>query len=80
MCLEEPPPLFIILGFGSSSIDIQFSVWAKRENFLTLKNTFYQEVKEAFDAQAIEIPFPHVSLYAGEETKPFPISIQEASK
>ena len=80
MCLEEPAPLFIILGFGNSSIDIQFSVWAKRENFLALKNTFYQEIKEAFDKQGVEIPFPHVSLYSGEATKPIPITITNNQK
>lgn len=80
MCLEEPAPLFIILGFASSSVDIQFSIWAKRENFLTLKNTFYQEVKQAFDRQGIEIPFPHVSLYSGEASKPIPISIVQDQK
>jgi small-conductance mechanosensitive channel len=77
MCLEEPAPLFIILGFGSSSVDIQFCVWAKRENFLTLRNSFYQEVKEAFDRNGIEIPFPHVSLYSGEASKPIPISMAD---
>jgi len=77
ICLEEPAPLFIILGFGNSSIDIQFSVWAKRENFLSLKNTIYQEIKKAFDEHGIEIPFPHVSLYSGEATKAIPISIVE---
>jgi small-conductance mechanosensitive channel len=80
ICLEEPAPLFILLGFGNSSIDIQFSVWAKKENFLTLKNTFYQEIKEAFDTHGVEIPFPHVSLYSGEATKPFPVSIVENQK
>lgn len=80
MCLEEPAPLFIILGFGNSSIDIQFSVWAKRENFLKLKNTFYQEIKQAFDEHGVEIPFPHVSLYSGEATKPIPISIVNNQK
>lgn len=73
LCLDEPPPVFILLGFGSSSVDIQFSVWAKRENFLTLKNTMYQEIKKTFDQQDIEIPFPHISLYSGTATKPMPI-------
>ena len=77
LCLEEPAPLFIILGFGNSSIDIQFSVWATRQNFLALKNTIYQDIKKAFDAQGVEIPFPHVSLYSGEASKPIPISIVE---
>ncbi len=74
ICLEEPAPVFILTGFGSSSIDIQFSVWARRENFLKLKNSMYIEIKNAFDQQGIEIPFPHVSLYAGSATTPFPMS------
>ena len=74
ICLEEPAPVFILTGFGSSSIDIQFSVWSRRENFLALKNSMYTEIKNAFDQQGIEIPFPHVSLYAGAATTPFPVS------
>lgn len=77
MCLDEPPPLFIFLGFGDSALSIQFSVWAKRENFLPLRNTITAEIKAAFDAAQIEIPFPHRSLYAGEATKPFPVTIVE---
>lgn len=74
ICLEEPAPVFILTGFGTSSIDIQFSVWARRENFLALKNSMYTDIKNAFDQQGIEIPFPHVSLYAGTATKPFPLT------
>lgn len=73
LCLEEPKPLFIVAGFGASSIDLQFSVWAKRENFLELKNGMYEEIKRAFDAHGIEIPFPHTSIYAGSVTEPIPI-------
>lgn len=69
-CLDEPAPLFIVLGFGNSSIDLQFSVWATRENFLALKNEMYQSIKKRFDEEGIEIPFPHISVYAGEATKP----------
>lgn len=74
ICLEEPAPVFILTGFGSSSIDIQFSVWSRRENFLVLKNSMYTEIKNAFDQHGIEIPFPHVSLYAGTATAAFPVS------
>ena len=73
ICLEEPAPIFILTGFGSSSVDIQFSVWSRRENFLTMKNEMYMEIKKTFDQQGIEIPFPHMSLYAGSATTPFPI-------
>lgn len=75
LCLDEPAPLFIFIGFGESSLDIQFSVWAKRESFLDLRNTMHEQVKDAFDAAGIEIPFPHRSLYSGSETAPFPIRI-----
>jgi len=74
ICLEEPAPIFILTGFGSSSVDIQFSVWSRRENFLTMKNEMYMEIKKTFDQQGIEIPFPHMSLYAGSATTAFPIS------
>jgi small-conductance mechanosensitive channel len=69
LCLSEPAPLFILKGFGTSSVDIQFSVWAKKENFLVVKNEMYQQIKEAFDNNGIEIPFPHLSLYSGEASK-----------
>lgn len=76
LCLSEPAPLFILLGFGSSSIDIQFSVWAKRENFLLMKNEMYQQIKEAFDKHEVEIPFPHLSLYSGEASKAIRVSVE----
>jgi small-conductance mechanosensitive channel len=79
-CLDEPEPLFIFLGFGESSLDIQFSVWATRQNFLELRNSVHIEVKEALDAAGIEIPFPHRSLYAGEATEPFPVRIVDGGK
>lgn len=75
ICLEDPEPLFIFLGFGQSSLDIQFSVWAARENFLDMRNSLQMEVKEALDAAKIEIPYPHRTLYAGEATKPFPVRL-----
>ena len=73
LCLEEPKPLYIFKGFGESSLDIQYSVWSKRENFLDLKNSIYEEIKNAFDEHNIEIPFPHRTLYTGSVTEPFPV-------
>jgi small-conductance mechanosensitive channel len=79
-CLEEPAPLFMVLGFGASSVDLQFSVWTKREHFLTFKNTMYQKVKKAFDAEGIEIPFPHMTIYTGSQTEPLPITITKEAE
>lgn len=75
LCLEEPKPLIIFLGFGESSLDLQFSVWALRQNFLDLRNSIQEEIKQAFDEAGIEIPFPHRTLYAGSVTDPFPVRL-----
>ncbi|MDH5643574.1 MAG: mechanosensitive ion channel family protein [Gemmatimonadota bacterium] len=76
LCLEEPEPLIIFKEFGDSSINLQFSVWSTRENFLNLQNSIHEEIKNAFDSEGIEIPFPHISIYAGSETAPIPVKIE----
>lgn len=70
LCLEEPAPLFIFTGFGESSMDMQFSVWAARENFLALGNTMRCEIKQAFDAAGISIPYPHRTVMVRTEGAP----------
>jgi small-conductance mechanosensitive channel len=72
-CLDEPKPLFQILGFGESAVDLQFSVWCVREKYLQFKTAIQRQIKEALDAAGIEIPFPHRTLYAGSLTDPFPV-------
>jgi small-conductance mechanosensitive channel len=73
LVLTEPAPLFIFMGFGDSSLDMQFSVWAQRETWLEMRNQMHLQVKAAFDAHGVEIPFPHRTLYTGSETVPFPL-------
>ncbi len=77
LCLDEPKPLFIYQGFGNSALELQFSIWAKRENFLPLRNSIHEEIKLAFDENGVEIPFPHRTLYTGSVTEPFPIRVVE---
>lgn len=73
LCLDEPEPLITFKSFGDSGINILLGVWFEKANFLKVKNSVFQEIKVAFDQQGIEIPFPHVSIYTGEVTKPFPV-------
>lgn len=75
ICLYEPRPLVIFQGFGDSALNLQFSVWSTRENFLELRNTIPERIRKAFDEHGIEIPFPHRSLYAGTATEPFPVKL-----
>jgi small-conductance mechanosensitive channel len=80
LCLEEPEPVIIFQAFGTSSIDMTLAVWFEKTNFLAVKNSVFIEIKEAFDREGIEIPFPHVSLYAGEASKPVAVKLQEEAK
>ena len=73
LCLDEPEPLIVFKEFGSSSIDILLGVWFEKANYIQVKNTVFQEIKSTFDKEGIEIPFPHISVYTGEATKPFPL-------
>ena len=77
LCLDEPNPLIIFQNFGPSGIDIMVGAWAESSNFLDVKNSVFREIKEAFEKENIEIPFPHISLYRGEATNPFPVEVQQ---
>lgn len=74
LSLDEPEPLIVFTGFGSSSIDILLGIWFEKTNYLKVKNSVFMDIKKTFDEEGIEIPFPHVSIYAGEATKPFPVA------
>lgn len=76
--LAEPAPLVQLNGFGSSSVDINFGVWTATSNVVNMKTQLMLAVKERFDQEGIEIPFPHISIYAGEASDP--IKISNASK
>jgi small-conductance mechanosensitive channel len=76
LVLNEPEPLVVFNGFGNSSIDFLFGVWAVKSDWLTVKNNIAEEVKKRFDEEGIEIPFPHLSLYSGSVTDPIPIRIE----
>lgn len=73
--LMEPEPLVIFNGYGASSIDFTLAVWARRESWLAVKNSIAEDVKRRLDAEGIEIPFPHLSLYTGSESAPLSIRL-----
>ncbi|HSR50245.1 MAG TPA: mechanosensitive ion channel family protein [Acidobacteriota bacterium] len=75
LVLQEPKSLVILAGFGASSIDILFAIWGVKTDFLTIKNEVTESIKRRFDEEGIEIPFPHLSLYKGEASEPFPVKV-----
>ncbi|MFP4070110.1 MAG: mechanosensitive ion channel family protein, partial [Opitutales bacterium] len=73
--LNEPEPLVIFENFGASSLDFMLGVWVEKSKFLDLKNSIMRDIKQRFDAEGIEIPFPHLTLYAGSDTPVFPLRL-----
>lgn len=74
-CLDEPEPFIMFVNFGDSALEILFGVWFAKEQFLNVRRTIMQQIKERFDAEGIEIPFPHRTVYTGSVTEPFPIRV-----
>jgi len=74
-CLDEPEPLLIFTNFGDSALEFLFAIWFEKNDYLVLKNSMMHQIKERFDAEGIEIPFPHTTVYTGVATEPFPVRV-----
>jgi small-conductance mechanosensitive channel len=79
-CLNNPEPLFLLKEFGDSGIEILLGLWVVKADVLALRNSIMLEIKERFDREGIEIPYPHLSVYAGSATDVFPIHVVEETK
>jgi small-conductance mechanosensitive channel len=77
LCLVEPEPVIFQQGFGASSVDLQLSAWVQADEYIRVKNELVKGVKKALDDAGVEIPFPHVTLYTGAATDPFPVQLTE---
>ena len=62
MVLQDKDINIYISEFAASSIDFGFRVWTKAENYWTLKWQLMEDVKAAFDANKIEIPFNQLDV------------------
>lgn len=72
--LQTPAPLFLILGFGDSSVNLRLSAWATREDFVAARVALHRGLLNAFRDAGIEIPFPQrVVTYLGGSTSPEPL-------
>jgi small-conductance mechanosensitive channel len=61
---DDPPPKVVVRNFGESSVDLQLRVWIHdaRRRMDTISD-ITDKVKEAFDAEGIEIPYPKRDIY-----------------
>jgi small-conductance mechanosensitive channel len=62
-CLDEPEPLIVFTDFGDSGLQFLFGVWFYKPDYLELKNSLMQQIKESFEAEGILFAYPARVLY-----------------
>jgi small conductance mechanosensitive channel len=72
----EPIEIFGVDDFGESDVTIKARLKTLPLQQWAVGREYRRRLKKAFDAEGIEIPFPHRSLYVSEVTKPLPVVLQ----
>lgn len=82
---EDPAFAPLILGpleilgvddFGDSQVTIKVRIKTLPIKQWTVGRELRRRIKNVFDERGIEIPFPHMSIYFGENSKPFDLALQ----
>jgi len=71
------PEIFGVDKFDNSAVVIKGRLRTKPIRQWDVGREFLRRVKKAFDAENIEIPFPHQTLYFGEASKPIAVQLLE---
>ncbi|MCB0361779.1 MAG: mechanosensitive ion channel family protein [Bdellovibrionales bacterium] len=58
LCLDEPSPLFVVQGFGESSLSVKFCVWTSTASFPKFKSHFIASLKNCLDEESISLAVP----------------------
>jgi small conductance mechanosensitive channel len=66
MILKDPAPFIRLANHGASSLDFKVRVWVNAADYWEVYHTMLEQVKEAFDKNGIEIPFPQMVIHKGE--------------
>ncbi len=66
--LSDPPPKVAVSELADSSVNFVVRPWVKRKDYWGLKFDLTRKIKEAFDENGIEIPFPQQVMHMLSET------------
>ena len=61
--------------FADSAVVIKMRIKTVPSEQWSVGRELRRRIKNRFDAEGIEIPFPHLALYAGEASRPFELSV-----
>ncbi len=72
----EPIEILGVDNFGDSQITIKIRMKTLPLKQWMIGRELRRRIKNTFDLRGIEIPFPHVSVYFGEASKPFDLTVR----
>jgi small conductance mechanosensitive channel len=72
----EPIEIFGVDQFGDSAVVIKARFKTRPIEQWAVGREYRRRLKKAFDEQGIEIPFPHRTVYWGEEIKPLQLQTE----
>ncbi len=75
----EPIEIFGLDKFGDSALVIKARIKTKPIQQWSVGREYRRRLKIAFDKKNIEIPFPHTTVYWGEEITPLQLKINDAA-
>ncbi len=75
----SPIEIIGVEDFADSAVVIRIRIKTKPLEQWNVGREYRRRLKLAFDAQRIEIPFPHRSLYVGEASGPFKVQVVPAN-
>ena len=73
--LDEPRPDVMFSQYAASGVEVKLVAWTPVDGFYKARRVLAFAVKRRLDDEGIEIPFPHVSVYAGSATAELPVRL-----
>jgi len=76
----EPLQVLGVDDFAESQVTIKVMIKTLPLKQWEVGRELRRRIKNTFDEKGIEIPFPHLSVYFGEASKPFELALQSLSQ
>ena len=63
MILKDPEPMVLVKDLAESSINLAVRPWSEIDNFFIMRSDVLEQIKNTFDNNDIEIPFPQRDIH-----------------
>lgn len=63
LVLKKPDPAVVITELADSSVNLVLRAWTNTQDYWSVKGDLIKTIKEEFDKEKIEIPFPQLDVH-----------------